>query len=248
TGQLPHPGASLPEVCVAVMNSSPRPLSDFLANVPAALEEVLMRCLAKEPSHRYSSVAELAEQLLPFAPECQPIVERAARLLGGMPHPVSPRPLSHFPSTPSGPMPPAQRVSTLPPRSSGPPGATVAPWSKTDRNRSAKRRISLLVAALFGLSALAAVAFWRTRSASAPIGALSSPSASPSTSSRTLDSKEVQSARPTASAVPEQPSSAPADDSAKATGPEVAPSARSAPRKSPTPGAARPYTYFGGRR
>ena len=42
-----------------------------------------MKCLAKEPTQRYASVAELAEQLLPFAPEWHLVVERATRLLGG---------------------------------------------------------------------------------------------------------------------------------------------------------------------
>src|SRR6478752_1496793 len=50
TGQLPHPGASLPEVCLAVMNSVPRPLKDFIAGAPEALEPILMKCLAKEPT------------------------------------------------------------------------------------------------------------------------------------------------------------------------------------------------------
>src|SRR3954453_830745 len=78
TGQLPHPGSSLPEVCLAVMNTLPRPLNDFVADVPDGLEAILLKCLAKEPAQRYASVAELAEQLLPFAPEWHLVVERAS--------------------------------------------------------------------------------------------------------------------------------------------------------------------------
>src|SRR6188768_680393 len=86
TGQLPHPGNSLPEVCLAVMNTSPRPLKDFVAEPPEGLEAILMRCLMKDPALRFGSVAELAEQLLPFAPEWHLVVERATRLLGGGQH------------------------------------------------------------------------------------------------------------------------------------------------------------------
>src|SRR6188768_455402 len=86
TGELPHPGNSLPEVCLAVMNTKPRPLKDFMLDVPDGLEPILMKCLAKEPDQRFGSVAELAEQLLPFAPEWHLVVERATRLLGGGQH------------------------------------------------------------------------------------------------------------------------------------------------------------------
>src|SRR6187431_1547564 len=89
TGELPHPGNSLPEVCLAVMNTKPRPLKDFVLDVPDGLEAILMKCLAKEPDQRFGSVAELAEQLLPFAPEWHLVVERATRLLGGTPHAAS---------------------------------------------------------------------------------------------------------------------------------------------------------------
>src|SRR6187402_1665704 len=153
TGQLPHPGVSLPEVCLAVMNTAPRPLKDFIEGVPDGLEPILMKCLAKESAQRYASVAELAERLLPFAPECQSLVERASRLLGGSPH--------------AGSYPPAFVRSSNPPGGSGastprisaphmnnqptPPSATEAPWSKTDRKGTGKRRAPLIIASLLGL-------------------------------------------------------------------------------------------------
>jgi eukaryotic-like serine/threonine-protein kinase len=247
TGQLPHPGSSLPEVCVAVMNSSPRPLRDFLPHAPEALEEVLLKCLAKEPSQRYSSVAELAEQLLPFAPECQAIVERAGRLLGGVPHPVSPTAFSRGSSIPSlsnQATPSTQRLSTSTPRVSSPPGATEAPWSKSGRKHSGPRRASLILGALFGITALGALGFWSTRAKEAPVVAASSSLAG----ARSVPSVQTTPvATEVHAALPAESNTAAAASSAVAAGPLPSSSTRSTPR-APAQGPARPYTYFGGRR
>ena len=165
TGQLPHPGGSLPEVCVAVMNTMPRPIKDFVPDAPDELEPIIMKCLAKEPAERYTSVAELAEQLLPFAPEWQLVVERATRLLGGAPqaaaYPPAPVRSSNAPAL-SGATPhriSAPQLNDQPP----PPGATEAPWSKTGRKGRGKRRAPLLIAALVGLVAALALVGWITR-------------------------------------------------------------------------------------
>ncbi|MBN2195145.1 MAG: protein kinase [Polyangiaceae bacterium] len=44
----------------------PRRLRD---TIPAELEAIVLRCLEKTPSHRYQSVADLVQALLPFVPE-----------------------------------------------------------------------------------------------------------------------------------------------------------------------------------
>src|SRR6478735_2943040 len=156
TGELPHPGNSLPEVCLAVMNTVPRPLKDFLPDVPEALEAILMKCLAKEAEQRYSSVAELAEQLLPFAPEWHLVVERATRLLGGAvvgSYPPSFVRSSHTPVVSSV---PPQRMSAPHMNDQTSPSATEASWSKTGRKGGQKRRAPLIIAALLGLFAAGA--------------------------------------------------------------------------------------------
>src|SRR6478752_2862743 len=147
TGQLPHPGNSLPEVCLAVMNNPPRPLRDFIASVPEALEAIVLKCLAKEPAQRYTSVAELAEQLLPFAPEWHLVVERATRLLGGASNGGSyPPALVSSSETPVVSSVPPQRMSA-PHMNDQPtaPSATEAPWSKTGRNAGKRRRTPLII-------------------------------------------------------------------------------------------------------
>jgi len=249
TGQLPHPGTSLPEVCLAVMNTTPRPLKDFVQNAPYGLEPILMKCLAKEPSQRYASVAELAEQLLPFAPEWHLVVERASRLLGGNPLTGSyPPALVRSSNTPVVSSASQHRISappmTLQPT---PPSATEAPWSKTGRKGGSKRRAPLIIAALFGLVGVLAVLIYATRSKpEAPVIA-ALPSATPSASVVS----DVHAAVPAAPVVTAEvvANVAPAPSSAASAMPATAkPAERVAPRANEAaPGGPR-YTYFGGRR
>ncbi|HYQ02444.1 MAG TPA: serine/threonine-protein kinase [Polyangiaceae bacterium] len=253
TGQLPHPGNSLPEVCLAVMNNPPRPLRDFIASVPEALEAIVLKCLAKEPAQRYASVAELAEQLLPFAPEWHLVVERATRLLGGAAvgsYPASFVRSSHTPVVSSV---TRQRISAPQMNDSTPPNATEAPWSKTGRKGAKRRRAPLLIAALFGVIAVLGVLVMTRRKPETPaLAAVPTPSSAPSTPLAPVVSDvhaavpaaasaelvkagaEVSNVKPTASATPSVASAKAAD--------------RAAPRAiEPAPGAPR-YTYFGGRR
>ncbi|HET7541761.1 MAG TPA: serine/threonine-protein kinase [Polyangiaceae bacterium] len=255
TGQLPHPGNSLPEVCLAVMNSSPRPLKDFIADPPEGLEAILLRCLMKDPTQRYGSVAELAEQLLPFAPEWHLVVERATRLLGGAPIAGSyPPSLIRSSNTPVISSVTPQRISApLMNDQPSPPSATEAPWSKTGRKRSRRRRAPLLIAALFGLIGVLGVLLYATRrKAETPAIAAASPvvpsaalgpvvsdvhASMPASSAATTEAPVVADAMP--SAAPAAP--APVAVPAKAT-------ERVAPRAIEPAAGGPHYTYFGGRR
>ncbi|MEO8181281.1 MAG: serine/threonine-protein kinase [Deltaproteobacteria bacterium] len=67
SGEVPFNGASVTEVLVKVMTDAPPGLRSLRAEVPEALEAVVLRCLAKAPADRYSSVAALAVALSPFA-------------------------------------------------------------------------------------------------------------------------------------------------------------------------------------
>lgn len=177
TGQLPHPGASLPEVCVAVMNTSPRPLRDFLPDAPEALEAILMKSLAKEPALRFSSVAELAGQLLPFAAEWHLVVERATRLLGGTPRSSAYSAVSRSSNPPMGSTPPTQGV--LAPQMKqepSPPGATEAPWSRTGRKGGKSRRVPVIVASLVCFALVIGFVLARSRSQGNGPAAVGSPS------------------------------------------------------------------------
>ncbi len=66
TGITAFGGGSVGEVFGAVLHSTPRPMSDLRADVPAELEAVVVRCLQREPEARFADVAQLARALAPF--------------------------------------------------------------------------------------------------------------------------------------------------------------------------------------
>jgi eukaryotic-like serine/threonine-protein kinase len=257
TGQLPHPGQSLPEVCLAVMNSSPRPLKDFLHDAPEELDHILTKCLAKDLTHRYSSVAELAERLLPFAPEWHLVVERSARLLGGVPHAASHSRYPH-PSNPApGSLPTAQRSSAPVMKDQQSPSATEAPWSKTGRKGRRNRRLPVLVASLLG-AVLGLLSILVLRSKSTPpqlVGTRGSSVASVPGAGLETASSEAHAANqvepPPSDATPRARDATPAPS---ASVPSASVPSASAPQRSPARASAQSgaatdrYTYFGGRR
>jgi len=265
TGELPHPGNSLPEVCLAVMNTKPRPLKDFMLDVPDGLEPILMKCLAKEPDQRFGSVAELAEQLLPFAPEWHLVVERATRLLGGASHTVSyPPSIAHSSNPPAGSSEhlrnarrgaSTERISAPHMNDhSTPPSATEAPWSKTGPKGAKKRRAPLIIAALLGLVTVLGLLIHgaRRKPELAALAALPSaaPSGAPNPPLGAVVS-EVHAAVPAASDPTNVADAEPASSHSVAP-PSPAAAEKSAPRVAPRPAEPAPggprYTYFGGRR
>jgi serine/threonine-protein kinase len=78
SANIPWKADTLPELSIKVAIDPPPPLPPQLG-VPAAFEQIIRRCLEKEPARRYPSVAALAEALGPFAPEGRVSVERVRR-------------------------------------------------------------------------------------------------------------------------------------------------------------------------
>jgi eukaryotic-like serine/threonine-protein kinase len=77
SGELPFAGASIMETVFSVRTRKPRPLSEVRRGIPEALSRVVARCLAKDPTDRYGTVAELVAELAPFAPpDAQSLVTR----------------------------------------------------------------------------------------------------------------------------------------------------------------------------
>ncbi len=64
TGQLPFPGQSFPEVCMAVLDAKPRPPSKVRQGFPKPIEEVINKCLAADPGDRYSNAAGVHDALV----------------------------------------------------------------------------------------------------------------------------------------------------------------------------------------
>jgi serine/threonine protein kinase len=66
TGVRPFDGNSLGAVCAQILNDDPVPPSRRNPAVPPALDEVIARCLEKNPLDRFASCEDLAKSLYPF--------------------------------------------------------------------------------------------------------------------------------------------------------------------------------------
>jgi serine/threonine-protein kinase len=82
TGTPAFDGKNQLDLLARVTDVEVEPPSARRAGIPAALDEVILRCLEKQPQRRYASVAELAAALEPFAaPDARVLPERVARVL-----------------------------------------------------------------------------------------------------------------------------------------------------------------------
>ncbi len=67
TGQLPFPGKSFPEVCMAILDGRVRRPSQVRLGYPEPLERFVLRCLEPDPADRFQTGAEAHGALLPIA-------------------------------------------------------------------------------------------------------------------------------------------------------------------------------------
>jgi Tol biopolymer transport system component len=67
TGVPPFTGGSAQQVLAAHVTGTPVPIGSVRPMVPAAIERVVMKCLAKHPADRWQSAAELLAQLEPLS-------------------------------------------------------------------------------------------------------------------------------------------------------------------------------------
>lgn len=66
TGTWPFSGISLPQISVAIVESPVPSVRKLRPKLPAALDVVIAKCLAKDRAGRWANVGELAEALAPF--------------------------------------------------------------------------------------------------------------------------------------------------------------------------------------
>jgi serine/threonine-protein kinase len=66
TGTGPFHGESLPAICASILQDEPAPMHRLRPEIPAALDAVVARCIAKRPDDRWPDVGELAAALAPF--------------------------------------------------------------------------------------------------------------------------------------------------------------------------------------
>ena len=90
SGRMPFPGPTLTEIAVKVAADPPAPLD---VGIDPGLAAVILRCLAKVPDQRYSSVAVLASELVRFGTsDGRRVAALAAQLGGGTAVPTAPAP------------------------------------------------------------------------------------------------------------------------------------------------------------
>jgi serine/threonine protein kinase len=88
----PFVANSVLEIAIKIANESPAALGELRPGVPAGLEAVILKCLAKDPRERYSDVGELARALRPFAPKrAEALVERISGIRSSSGSGVVPR-------------------------------------------------------------------------------------------------------------------------------------------------------------
>jgi len=81
TDRAPFDGENAVQVVANAVNQEPKPLRELRGDVPAGLERVVGRCLAKEPQGRFDDYRALRDALLPFSsrePEPASMAVRAA--------------------------------------------------------------------------------------------------------------------------------------------------------------------------
>ena len=69
TGDTAFTGSSITELCAAVLEAQPAPISQRAPDCPPGLSDAIMRCLEKDPGDRFQTVAELVVALAPYAPK-----------------------------------------------------------------------------------------------------------------------------------------------------------------------------------
>jgi serine/threonine protein kinase len=64
TNQKPFPGANPAEILAAQLdNNNPMPIREFNPDIPAALENIVLKCLARDPDRRYPFTSVLVRDL-----------------------------------------------------------------------------------------------------------------------------------------------------------------------------------------
>jgi serine/threonine-protein kinase len=126
TGRQPFVGETLTEVCVSVIEDSPPPIAQLRPEVPRGLDAAVQRCLEKDPSKRFQSVAELAGALAEFASVAgHPSVARVKGVMVANAGTVRP-PAPSDPGEVSGPLPPSDPVGIVAAAGSDPASARGA--------------------------------------------------------------------------------------------------------------------------
>ena len=157
SGEPPFPAESIPELCVAVMNDTLRPISTLVAGAPLGLDVLLARCLNKNLAERFATAADLADALVEFAPTSRRFAERARRLLSTPSVRASLMPEVHGAAYASGYPTRLAPTSSVDGRAPSRPSATQTSWGQTGRASMSKRSIPFVVGGVLILGVIGAL-------------------------------------------------------------------------------------------
>jgi serine/threonine protein kinase len=140
-GTVPFRADTITQLCVMILQQPAPSLRNVRPDAPEGLQQVITRCLDKDRTRRYTTVADFAHALAPFAPKRARLsIERVSRVIEGAGLGGSQPNLDDA-------MPPSSRV-----------GTTGAAWGATGEKRGSGKVIGLVLALLLlGGAATAAV-------------------------------------------------------------------------------------------
>ena len=93
TGHLAFDAPTIATLCVKILQDEAASPRDHVPELPVELEAIVLRCLKKNPSERYDSVADLASDLAPFAAaDTRSLIARIARAHRSAPVRIDPTP------------------------------------------------------------------------------------------------------------------------------------------------------------
>jgi serine/threonine-protein kinase len=228
SGQPPFQGATLLEICTRVQSDPVQPLVPRRPDMPADLESVIERCLAKSPGGRFATTADLARALAPFASRRSLLsVERIERVIEGACSAIG---TAGTRVSPSGALPLCEDAPPSPPIRPAPAGRGSRGRRATWKRWAATGGAVVFVAAAFGVANARLSQSTRPAARSAAVLTSSLPPAvaspAPAASAPAVDTQTVSLAEPA-----EPQALAPPVESVPADAPstERAPRARSAP-------------------
>jgi serine/threonine-protein kinase len=229
SGKIPFSGETMTELIVAVLQSKHEPVRATCPNVPAGLETVVDRCLAKDPAARFAHIGELAGALAPFGPPRSEIsMERIEQVLAAsslLTPPASPlivveraggvvvspqegTAVAHDASTVRHEEPAVQSVvSAVAPRVS----TTTSEGLSTEQGsnafvRRSARRWAVPVAGLAMMAAFGAVGTLAWRSVTSSVDGVGVPSGQAATSAASVGANAARSETPAVAPAPAGPS------------------------------------------
>jgi eukaryotic-like serine/threonine-protein kinase len=234
TGALPFDGDSLPELCTAILHRPPTPLLQVRPYLPLQLQIVLEQCLSKDVENRFQNVAELAQELRPFAGPvgCQRIDQIVRVILGGGDKVRASVPSPRVSSASAL----AEALTLIGPadRSVATTGSGLGSWGRTSafhKGPGGRKRVLLAAGAGVATVALIVVALSGGRSRPESGAAHAAP---PAVTAVSADVAPQPANPETASVVPSEHLPPPAAEAAPATASTAAPlPVRGGPRRAP---------------